>query len=1457
MSLRNRNVYNVRIKKEKKDGLESIKDLLRQAMSNTPSYIKEKHKKEISSILPELGFPTGLKLDLKDNHIKYRVYNRITNYLSELSQGKTIYLLVDDLQNGDIDFLKFLDYLVVNSKNRKIISIFALDRMEMDQEQEEIIKKWESDLQVPKLDLKRLNLEQTKDLIQNILGIEEIRPEFPQILFKESMGSPKRIVDMLNYLYQDKQLYINKNARWALGIDDFSEIYIPNKLAQSIYKELDSVEEDELKILRAIAGFNDPIPEKLLEDMVSMDGDMGNPLKGLINRKLIEKNIIKDEPFYKIEDIGVKKYIYFNMDQEEREKIHKKALHIIEENRDCDLFEEKIHHLKKLGEKHRAVDIILSRIDSLDYKNGYQGEKLLLEAYSILDKEKPDQRTLEVLEKILDIHSIKDILNQEDPRLVEYIALGEKLKSSYHRLNYRRLRAEIYCRSGYKDLFYREIQEIKRLNRLEKIVEFELYSIYAKGKLELKRGNYPKSETFLKEALDLALICKLDEQKGDIYNEMGNLAYRSGRLEEAKVYYEKSYEIFQSSKNIMKSLKPILNLGSLYYGYLAEKGLLYFEKGLEISRNNGCKKMEIIFLINLSEIRHINYDYKGALAYLLEAKDLAIKIQDEKLRGVCQAQLGILYLKKEEYQMACESYNYLNLLADKYKDEDLGFNLSYNNFLGSFYLYLGQWDKSKKYIKEAMDLIENLDKRQYYKLKFKMFLADFFKNKKIDPGNIEKFIDEYKETIYVDDYRKLVLIVALLNVSIGDLDKAKDYLELDKNIKAKSNQDFLDKLSKLVEESIKLNGENIDQYVDLVDDYFEKKEFPHRTIFLRKLATIYAEENRHRRAIKYYIEILENIYKNILKVSNSDFMISYIKSEDADKIIESLYDLLEKHYDLKLEKKTIDSIAVDKGQKGLESYFNIRELVNKLGKEEFYKIMETDIYEDAVNIEDVESLMIRMKDDYIYNLNLILKYLAKETFASKAYVLEYNEKSQEYEVISSLDGRDEGRADINYAILKIATRSKKGLLVRSGFKETTRNIYDNLLSKVVTGIICLPVSLNGLESVVDDRRHRDEDLVEYKSAYIYLETDRLFNNFTEDILDKIISSLHLIHLNLEISLLKKIGAVDNLTGAYTRKFYDEIFDKYIMKNKNLKFSVLMMDLDRFKRINDQYGHSKGDQVLKEVGRVIKSTIRSTDIFGRYGGEEFVVVLKDTGKREAEFIADKIRRNVENLEIEGIKYPITISGGIAIYPDHARLKDELVEKADKALYYSKENGRNLVSIWNSKMENIFLQGDKLAGIVTGSYEMDQKNILGLVTIIDMVKEDLNLEEKTYKFLGELLAVLEGAKWATIIVLDKYENKYYTRTRTKDSFVQTPKLNQNIIDRVLKSQKGEFLIDWENQEELKKKLEVPEWQSLIVIPMILGGKIKGIAYIAANLKDREFDFNDFSLSKHYTDIFASLL
>ena len=519
--------------------------------------------------------------------------------------------------------------------------------------------------------------------------------------------------------------------------------------------------------------------------------------------------------------------------------------------------------------------------------------------------------------------------------------------------------------------------------------------------------------------------------------------------------------------------------------------------------------------------------------------------------------------------------------------------------------------------------------------------------------------------------------------------------------------------------------------------------------------------------------------------------------------------------------------------------------------------MEVYIYEDAVHIDDVGSLMLEMEEDHSYNLNLILKYLAKETFASKAYVLEYNEKKQEYEVISSLDGKEDKRVDINPAILKIATRSEKGLLVRTDFKETTSKMYDKLLSKLVTGIICLPVSLNGLDSMDNDRRHGDEGLFEYKSAYIYLETDRLFNNFTEDILDKLIGSLYLIQLNLEISLLKEIGCIDKLTGAYTRKFYDEIFEKYIMRNKKLKFSVLMIDLDRFKRVNDQYGHSKGDQVLREVGRIIKSTIRSTDIFGRYGGEEFVVVLKDTGEAEAELIANKIRRNVENHHIEGLDYPITISVGIALYPDHARLKDELVEKADKALYYSKENGRNIVSLWNSKMENVFIQGDKLAGIVTGSYEADQKNILGLVSIIDMVKEDLNQEEKTYKFLGELLGVLEGAELATIIVLDKYDNKYYTRTRMTNGFIQTPKLNQNIIDRVIKNKKGEFLIDWESQEELVDKLDQPEWQSIIVIPMIVKGEIKAIAYISANLKDKEFDFNDFSLSKHYTDIFASLL
>ncbi len=161
--------------------------------------------------------------------------------------------------------------------------------------------------------------------------------------------------------------------------------------------------------------------------------------------------------------------------------------------------------------------------------------------------------------------------------------------------------------------------------------------------------------------------------------------------------------------------------------------------------------------------------------------------------------------------------------------------------------------------------------------------------------------------------------------------------------------------------------------------------------------------------------------------------------------------------------------------------------------------------------------------------------------------------------------------------------------------------------------------------------------------------------------------------------LKKLATIDSLTEIYNRYKIDDAINIQIARYRRYKeiFCIFMFDIDNFKIVNDTYGHDVGDRVLKALSRLVLNHIRTTDIFGRWGGEEFVIILENTRKEEAFVIAEKLRKIVEASLIDG-KYKITISIGVAQYED-PESREELVKKVDEALYRAKENGRNQVVV----------------------------------------------------------------------------------------------------------------------------------------------------------------------------------
>ncbi len=163
--------------------------------------------------------------------------------------------------------------------------------------------------------------------------------------------------------------------------------------------------------------------------------------------------------------------------------------------------------------------------------------------------------------------------------------------------------------------------------------------------------------------------------------------------------------------------------------------------------------------------------------------------------------------------------------------------------------------------------------------------------------------------------------------------------------------------------------------------------------------------------------------------------------------------------------------------------------------------------------------------------------------------------------------------------------------------------------------------------------------------------------------------------------LERLAVTDGLTNVYTRRHFLERFDEEVKRAaaKKIKLSLLMLDVDHFKMVNDQFGHLAGDYVLKEVGLVIKESIREIDIAGRYGGEEFCIVLPETDLEGAFLVAERIRKVTEERMIKAYdaSIRITLSIGVSTYPSNGKQVEELIDKADWSLYRAKSQGRNCV------------------------------------------------------------------------------------------------------------------------------------------------------------------------------------
>jgi diguanylate cyclase (GGDEF)-like protein len=167
--------------------------------------------------------------------------------------------------------------------------------------------------------------------------------------------------------------------------------------------------------------------------------------------------------------------------------------------------------------------------------------------------------------------------------------------------------------------------------------------------------------------------------------------------------------------------------------------------------------------------------------------------------------------------------------------------------------------------------------------------------------------------------------------------------------------------------------------------------------------------------------------------------------------------------------------------------------------------------------------------------------------------------------------------------------------------------------------------------------------------------------------------------------LKNLACRDGLTGLYNHRYFQDVLthEIYRAERNETIFSLIFLDVDHFKKYNDTHGHLAGDKLLRKLSDIFTRGVRKSDIVARYGGEEFVIILPSTSKKNAQIVAEKLRRYIEAFPFEGRETQptgkLTISLGIAAYPDDGQQRTLLIQRADEAMYRAKNGGRNRVCV----------------------------------------------------------------------------------------------------------------------------------------------------------------------------------
>ena len=1417
------------------DSFETIRMLLKRIFTENDisPLLVQKYGQELVTLLPDLKTTWNIKeaAIINPEVQNLRILNRIFNFFLEYTHSHFMVLIMDNVELLNPREYYFYNLLLEYKGTFNYYCVFSGTVFYRDVP---------ADLYTIKMP--SLNLEETGQLVKAALGLSYIPYKLTHRLMVETQGKASVTKRMLKKLWSEGYIFFDrKTMSWNLDqIDDnFSFDYIDSK-REDFEKLIEDVNPRYIEILKHLSALKGSFSMQTIFDYVQIDEETGYYfLYEMEDKKILNKRISDVEYVFVFHNNELQKFFFDALTPEEQTTLSRQA---------ADYYEKRFIEMDDINES--LIDYLIA-CDDLDRAAAY--------CVTFADRyvtRANNHKAVELLEQAYDLYRILDskaLLAETGMRLVRQLIRVGRLDKAFERAQTLLEIMKSSQGTAYIDaqiesatiLFYKnDIQQAKKVAETclqrSQTLEYEVgafSSAHLLCRCLVSMGNLEIHEQLASDYLERAELAKRRKFIAIFQNETGvNRLYKNEFSGALAAFLEslKHYKTLKDEENIVKAYN---NLGVVYldgYGDYAT-AREYFKKAYTRASNRNILVSVPIYLNNLGETYRIEGRYATANRYFEESHQIAENVGDKSVSLLSLLNLSHGYLLEEMYGKAHTVMNRLEHEVHTIQKRDYD-KFDYYLLHFEFYLAMNSIMKVDKWRYE-FDADSMVDDFRRYRLRIVDMSLNYKKSsmlgvkKQFAISEIEEMANLTRNPSEAKLLRDFILSLAIDLIEENDFIIAQHLLSIDEKLTLHYDTHAVQ--IKRTFAVMCLSENAVEHIKDMLGDIKVVSDE-----LLWRAYKVLGNELYYRGelfdALKYNLMSLD-VLADLTSTIPAEYKETYILYDDSKAALKNRLN--------RIVKQLLHSeagVTIDEHIDTVEDFFDLSQFNLLYENQVFMQLVYAHYGLPREEIYSTTTELVKnLKKDEIYNLELILKYLKQLTIAERAllYLLDENDN------ISERISADEETKP--YDIMRLINNIGNDIdgVFISKFESQTNM---QLLGDGQKGIICFPI----YETTASDNHgqfevNRKEDLLIVKkriTGYVFLDTDSVINRFNEEMFIQAKSFINLIYVFIDNYNLKRVSTIDKLTGVYLRKHLEQQFavQMSVSREQNYNLSVIMLDIDKFKNVNDTYGHRKGDEILSRIGELLIHSVRTTDYVARYGGEEFIILLPETGVSSGYKVAEKIRRIIQDSKLLGEDRPLTVSLGISTYPKDGANEEELIEKADRALYYSKNNGRNQSTSWDDKLLKAGQRYDKLTGILTGNISSDTRNVQALIDIVNQLDHGLDRMERIRNTFISLLDITEGEEIQFIGFDASHKiTEVIYKKKGQDALSDQLFLSTRLIEQFRTRNEGHFFIDWEEVQTTSD--HVPQWRSYIILAFHDDYQ-RGLLSISVNIAEKEFDFSN---------------